>query len=102
MENNTRPAWMSDPLVKEIPEKKLDFLGQLFSDGHGKSQKEMMSYLMPMMKKARQENLTFTPQEMNAAIAAIKKHSTEDELKQINKILEKSNHNTNPASPTPG
>ena len=79
MENNQAlPAWMTDPLVKDIPEKKLRFLGQMFADGQGKSQKEMMAYLMPMMKKAKQENLTFTPQEMSSAIAAIKKHSSED------------------------
>ena len=81
---------MTDPLVKDIPEKKLQFVEQLFVQGHGKSQKEMMAYLMPMMKKAKAENLTFTPQEMNAAIAAIRKHSTKEELTQIDKILEKS------------
>jgi len=86
---DTAPAWMSDPLVKDIPRKKLDFLGQMFTQGQGKSQKEMMMFMMPMMKKAKQENLTFTPQEMSAAIAAIKKHSSEEELKQIDKILEK-------------
>ncbi len=91
--NGTMPAWMADPLVKDIPERKLRFLGQMFTEGHGKSQKEMMAFLMPMMKKAKQENLTFTPQEMNAAIAAIKKHSSEEELKQIDKILEKSAKN---------
>ena len=90
MENKERPVWMTDPLVKNIPEKKLQFVEQLFVQGHGKSQKEMMAYLMPMMKKAKAENLTFTPQEMNAAIAAIRKHSTKEELTQIDKILEKS------------
>lgn len=90
MQDQNRPAWMADPLVKDIPEKKLQFVEQLFAQGHGKSQKEMMAYLMPMMKKAKAENLTFTPQEMNAAIAAIRKHSTREELTQIDKILEKS------------
>jgi len=99
MENKDRPAWMSDPLVSEIPSKKLDFLGQLFAEGHGKSQKEMLAYLMPMMKRAKKENLTFTPQEMNAAIAAIKKHSNEEELKQIDKILEKSKQHASPPPP---
>jgi len=87
--NQATPAWMSDPLVKDIPKKKLRFLEQMFAEGNGKSQKEMMAFLLPMIKKAKQENLSFTPQEMNAAIAAIKKHSSEEELKQINKILEK-------------
>ena len=84
-----RPEWMSAPLVKEIPERKLEFLGKMFAEGHGKSQREMMAFLLPMMKKAKAENLTFTPQEMNAAISAIKKHSSEEELKQIDKILDK-------------
>ena len=90
MDERKKPAWMQDDLVKDIPQNKLDFLGKMFAEGQGKSQKEMMALLLPMMKKARQEKLTFTQQEMNAAIAAIKKHSTEAELEQINKILEKS------------
>jgi len=98
-ETNLRPAWMADPLVQQIPKKKLDFLGQLFADGHGKSQKEMMTYLMTMMKKAKQEHLTFTPQEMNAAITAIRKYSSAEELKQIDKILEKSGHKGNTPQP---
>ncbi len=89
MEN--KPQWMSDPLVSMIPERKLKFLGEMFSEGQGKSQKEMMALMMPMMKKAKKENLTFTPQEMSAAIAAIKKHSSEEEVKQIDKILDKAN-----------
>ena len=89
MENDNRPAWMSDPLVKDIPKKKLDFLGQMFEESQGKSQKELMASLIPMMNRARQENLSFTPQEMTAAIAAIRRHSSEDELKQIDNILEK-------------
>ena len=99
MENETRPAWMADPLVKDIPEQKLQFVEQLFAKGHGKSQKEMMAYLMPMMKKAKEENLTFTPQEMNAAIAAIRKHSSKEGLTQIDNILEKSRAGDRPAKP---
>lgn len=84
-----KPKWMSDPLVADIPQQKLDFLEQLFDSGKGKGQKEMMAFLMPMMKKARQEHLTFTQEEMGAAIAAIKKHSNAEELKKIDQILEK-------------
>ncbi len=99
MENQERPAWMKDPLVKDIPERKLQFVEQLFAKGHGKSQKEVMTRLMPMMKKAKAENLTFTPQEMNAAIAAIRKHSSREELTQIDKILEKSRGKDNSQKP---
>ena len=89
------PLWMQDDLVKDIPGEKLDFLSGLFIRGHGKSQKEMMALLMTAMRKARQEHLTFTPQEMQAAITAIKKYSTESELRQIENILEKNRTQSN-------
>lgn len=88
MEEN-RPAWMQDELVKNIPQKKLDFLAKMFQEGNGKSQKELMGALFPMLKQAKQENLTFTQQEMAVAIAAIKKHSSEEELEKIDHILKK-------------
>lgn len=50
----------------------------------------MMALLMPAMRKAKKEHLTFTPQEMQAAVTAIKKYSSEAELQQIQNILEKS------------
>ena len=72
MDYSKTPLWMQDDLVKDIPREKLEFLSTLFTKGHGKSQKEMMALLMPAMRKAKQEHLTFTPQEMQAAITAIK------------------------------
>ena len=90
MDDSTkRPPWMDDDLVKDISPKKIAFLEEMFRESRGKSQKEMMGFLMPMMKKAQQENLTFTPAEMNAAITAIKKYSSEEELNKMNNILEK-------------
>lgn len=89
-QSNTHPAWMDDDLVKDIPPAKLAFLSGLFAESKGKSQKEMMSFLLPMMKKAKAENLTFTQAEISACIQAIKKHSTEEELNQIDTLLKKS------------
>lgn len=88
-QSNTHPAWMDDELVKNIPQKKLDFLGQLFMEGRGKSQTEMMSFVLPLMKRAKSENLTFSQEEITTCIQAIKKHSTEEELSQIDNILKK-------------
>lgn len=88
-QENLRPAWMDDELVRNIPQKKLDFAAQLFAKGHGKSQKEMMSVVLPMMKRAKAENLTFTQAELNACIQAIKKYSTEEELKKIDQLMSK-------------
>ncbi len=91
MDSSQRPAWMEDESVQSIDPRKLDFLNQLFMEGHGKRSKgDLMSFLMPMMRKAKQEHLSFTRQEMNLAIAAIRKYSTEEELKKIDKILARS------------
>ncbi len=90
-----RPAWMDDELVKNISTEKLNFLERMFHEIQGKSKKEMMSFLMPMMQKAKQENLTFTPAEMNAAITAIKKYSSEEEISRMNQILEKAGQKNN-------
>ena len=87
MDYSQTPLWMQDDLVKDIPREKLEFLSTLFAKGHGKTQKEMLALLMPAMRKAKKEHLTFTPQEMQAAI---KKYSSEAELQQIQNILEKS------------
>lgn len=93
MEQKNNPQWMSDESVKNIDKRKLDFLSKIFAEGQGKSQKEMMALLIPSMKKAKQENLTFTPQEMSLAINAIKKYSNKEEIEQINKILAKTKNN---------
>ena len=50
-----------------------------------------MAYMIPMMKRAKQENLTLSKEELSLAIAAIKRHSTMEELEKINHILSKAN-----------
>lgn len=93
-DSNARPAWMEDELVKDIPTEKLDFLNKMFTDANsrrqnmapGKSRNEMLMMLMPLIKQAKAANLSFTPQELQAAISAIRKHSTPEELAQIDKI----------------
>ncbi len=85
------PKWMDDELVKDISQEKLDFLSRLFADSQGKSQKELMMTLLPLMKSAKSKNLTFTPEEMNAAVAAVKKYSSKEELSKIDNILKQKN-----------
>jgi len=91
MENeSTHPQWMSDELVKDISPQKLEFLELLFQEGHDKTKKEMLPYMMRMLQKAKKEQLTLTPDEMNHAIAAIKKYSSPEEQKKMDDIIEKS------------
>ncbi len=79
--------WMQEPSLKDIPKEKLDFLQSLYNQSQGKTQKELMTILLPLLKKAKEENLVLNKQELSLAIEAIKKHSTPDELNQIKKIM---------------
>jgi len=81
--------WMQDDLVRSIPKEKLEFLSRLFQQGNGKSQKDLMRDVLPLIKEAREKGLTFTPSETQAAIAAIKKHAGAAENNKIDELLKK-------------
>lgn len=93
---NPRPVWMEDELVQSIPQEKLDLLNRMFheadlrrqSAGPIKNQREMLMLMMPVFQAAKAANLSFTPQELQAAIAAIRKYSTPEELQQIDQIYQ--------------
>lgn len=87
-----KPEWMNDPLVKDIDEKKLLFLSDMVFSGRGKSQKEMMSFMMQKMKQAKSEKINFSSAEVSAVVTAIKNHSTPEELEKIEEIMRKTPH----------
>ena len=82
-------AWMKDELVQSIPKEKLEFLSKMFESGNGKSQKELMRRMLPLMKEARDKGIRFSSQEAAAAIAAIRKHSSAEENMRIDEILKR-------------
>lgn len=84
-----RPIWMDDPTVSQIPPVKLEFLKELAENGHGKSQREMMPYIMTLMKRAKAQGLTFSAAEIQTIIAAIRRHSSPEELHQMDEIMKK-------------
>lgn len=87
MNASEKPAWMNDPAVSGIDERKLTFLQSIVMGGQGKNQKELMTYMMTMMKTAKAENLTFTPEEMSLVIATIRRYSSPEELEKIDKLM---------------
>lgn len=91
-----KPVWMSDPLVADIDPAKLEFLQTVFFESKGKTQKELIPFLITMNKKIKLQNLSFTEAEISAIIAAIRSHSTEEELTQINRFMEMRKKSTLP------
>ncbi len=87
MSTSEKPKWMSDPLVADIAPSKLDFLQTIVFESRGKSQKELLPFLMQVLKKGKASKLSFTDDEMSAILTAIKNNSTPEELEQINKFM---------------
>lgn len=81
--------WMKDDLVKDIPKEKLEFLDEMMHWGKGKSQRELMLQMLPLLRKAREQGLQFTSGETAAAIEAIRRHSNADEQESIDHLLHK-------------
>ncbi|MBQ6886698.1 MAG: hypothetical protein IJN54_04210 [Lachnospiraceae bacterium] len=81
------PKWMDDPAVAHISTEKLEFLHSLVFESKGLSQKEMFSFLMSVMKKAKEKNIQFKENEMNLLIQTIKKYSSAEEIATIEKMV---------------
>lgn len=87
MDNSNTPAWMQDESVQKIDKEKLEFLNNCFAAMQGKDKKELMTILGSQIRNAKKKGLQFTPEEMNIAVAAIKKGGTAESNKQIDDIL---------------
>lgn len=87
MTEQTSPKWMSDPVVSGIDKVKLNFLQSVVFETKGKRQKELIPFLMDIIKKGKANNISFSDEEMNAITTAIKNNSTPDELAQIDKFM---------------
>ncbi|MDO4332148.1 MAG: hypothetical protein Q4C58_05600 [Eubacteriales bacterium] len=81
------PSWMEEPSVRDIPKEKLDFLQKLVFESKTLSQKELLPFLMALAQRSKEEKISFSQEEMNAIIEAIKKYSTPDEIAKINQLM---------------
>ena len=81
------PAWMQEPSVQKIPREKLDFLQKLVFESSALSPKELLPFLMALAQRSKSANISFSNEEMNAIIDAIKKHSSPEEITNMNQIM---------------
>lgn len=88
MEQNL-PSWMHDPSLSTIPEEKLLFLLDFKEKTSGLDKKQMMPIVMQLIKDAREKNLTFSKNEINLIVNAIKATSTREEQNRIDQIIKK-------------
>ena len=84
-----KPIWMQDEAISSISPEKLEFLRTLVEGSKGKSQKEMMLYMMQNMKTAKAKDITFSGPELSLLMETVKKYSTPEDLAKVNELLNK-------------
>ena len=79
--------WMNDLRLKNIDNKKLDFLQKLVFESSNLSKKQKIPFLMALANKAQKDKVKFSREETLEIIEVLKDYSTQDELQKINSIL---------------
>lgn len=86
----TNNEWMQDSDLKNIDKAKLDFLDKMFiqsaSINSRGNQKEMMSFLLSLNKLSRDNNISFSNEEVELIFSVLKKYSTPDDIAKMQKI----------------
>ena len=79
--------WMQDNELSNISKDKLLLINSFLTNTSKMNQKEMMMFIMGVMKKCKQQNITFSKEEMEQIMGVVKKHATPDELSKIDKVM---------------
>jgi len=79
--------WMEDPTLSQIDRKKLEFLHTLVIESTSLSQKDLFPFFLSLAKRGKEEKIQFSKEEMNLITDVIKKNSSADEQRKIEKIL---------------
>ena len=79
--------WTKNPGLAGIDPAKLAMLQSLASQGSGKSQKELLPFLMAATSNAKKEGKQFTHQEMEMIVEVLKAGKSPQETAQIDKMM---------------
>lgn len=79
--------WMKDETLKNIDSYKLEFLQALVFESNNLKKEQMLPFLMNVMKRGQEKNVSFSDEEINAIVAVLKKHATPEELQKIEKVI---------------
>ena len=83
--------WMQDEELSNISKDKLMLINSFLTDTSRMSQKEMMMFIMNVIKKCKEQNIQFSKEEMEQIMAVVRKHATPDEIAKIDKVMKMQN-----------
>ena len=78
--------WMNDESLKNIEPYKLQFLQALVFESSNLKKEQMLPFLMAVMKRGKEKNVSFSEDEISAIVAVLRKFATPEELSKIEKI----------------
>ncbi|MCD7744768.1 MAG: hypothetical protein LUI13_05705 [Lachnospiraceae bacterium] len=79
-------SWMNNPALGSISAEKLQMLSSLAEQAQGKSQEEVLPFLMALSQSGG-SGLSFDPAETEAIINVMKNGKSPQEIRKIDKIL---------------
>ena len=83
--------WMQDDELSNISKEKLLLINSFLADTSKMSQKEMMMFIMNIIKKCKEQNISFSKEEMKQIMEVVRKHATPDEIAKIDKVMKMQN-----------
>ena len=79
--------WMNDESLKNIEPYKLQFLQALVFESSNLKKEQMLPFLMAVMKRGKEKNVSFSEDDISAIVAVLRKSATPEELSKIEKIM---------------
>lgn len=79
--------WLDDPAVAHICKDKLNFLQMLVFESNGLSKEQMLPFLMAVSKRSKENNISFSEEEMNAIIETLKRYAAPEDIEKMNKMI---------------
>lgn len=79
-------SWMNNPALGGIDPAKLQMLASLAQQAQGKSQNELLPFLMSAVTQSRENKMSFDSAEMDAIISVMKIGKSPQDIQKIEKI----------------
>ncbi|MDD6491937.1 MAG: hypothetical protein PUG54_06920 [Firmicutes bacterium] len=79
--------WMKDEALKDIEPYKLEFLQALVFESSNLRKEQLMPFLMAVMKRGKEKNVSFSDEEITKIVNVIRKYASPEEIAKIEKIM---------------
>lgn len=80
-------SWMKDPSLKGIDHAKLQMLMNFASQGKGKSQNDMLPFLMAAARQSQASGTSFSSQEADLIVNVMKQGKSPEEAAKIDRMI---------------